>query len=93
MTLHEAIKKAQAETGGTVDSVIDCGDMWALSFAENRNAYNENGDELTHLLNMRIGSAHVLAYKENDRFEYCSAYNYILSTVDGKDVNFDKFVD
>ena len=88
MTLREIIRKAESETGGTVDNVIDCGDKWALSFAEFRNEHEESDDEIMQFLNSKTGSAHVLASKFNDDFRYCSAYDYIQSTRNGTEVAF-----
>lgn len=88
MTLREIIRKAESETGGTVDNVVDCGDKWALSFAEFRNEHEESDDEIMQFLNSKTGSAHVLASKTNDEFKYCSAYDYIQSTKGGTNVSF-----
>ena len=86
MTLKEAIKRAEYEAGGIIDNVLDCGDKWALTFSEISNKLDENDDEISKLLNQKTGFAAAVAYKNTDRFEYCSGYDYMLLLKNGVEI-------
>lgn len=85
ITLKEAIRKIEAETGCTVDTVKDCQDRWAFNFVEYRNEeYDENADWLTRALNMTTGNLNATIRKTDGESKYYFDYDFIILTQDAE---------
>ena len=73
MKLEKAIKLLEADSGGTVYEVYDCGDRWNMLLAENRADYFYDGseqDDVTRFLHSNFGGCLNFVFKDNGKIEY-----------------------